>query len=341
MRSLRTSFTRFRNHPGKVCLGLLGLLLVLMILSICVGAVPVSLKAVVDALLHGENVSVSGRIVLYSRLPRTCGSVLAGAALAVSGVIIQSVMANPLAAPHIIGVNSGAGFGAILCCAFFPYLVNLIPVAAFLGALAATLVVLLFAQRTGASRITLVLAGVAISGLFSAGIDTIIMLVPDALTGYTDFRVGGLNGVTMAKILPAAVLIGISMIAAFSMSPQMDVLSLGSETAQSLGLSVRPVRLALLILAAAMAGASVSFCGLVGFVGLIVPHVMRSLVGEDSLPLMAASALGGAILLTLCDLLARTIASPYEISVGIVLDYIGAPFFLWLLVHQRGERAHD
>lgn len=341
MRSLRTSFTRFRNHPGKVCLGLLGLLLVLMILSICVGAVPVSLKAVVDALLHGENVSVSGRIVLYSRLPRTCGSVLAGAALAVSGVIIQSVMANPLAAPHIIGVNSGAGFGAILCCAFFPYLVNLIPVAAFLGALAATLVVLLFAQRTGASRITLVLAGVAISGLFSAGIDTIIMLVPDALTGYTDFRVGGLNGVTMAKILPAVVLIGISMIGAFSMSPQMDVLSLGSETAQSLGLSVRPVRLALLILAAAMAGASVSFCGLVGFVGLIVPHVMRSLVGEDSLPLMAASALGGAILLTLCDLLARTIASPYEISVGIVLDYIGAPFFLWLLVHQRGERTHD
>lgn len=341
MSSLRTSFTRLRNYPGKVCLGLLGLLLVLAVLSICVGAVPVSPKAVVDALLHGENASVSGRIVLYSRLPRTWGSVLAGAALAVSGVIIQSVMANPLAAPHIIGVNSGAGFGAILCCAFFPTMVNMIPAAAFLGALAATLVVLLFAQRTGASRITLVLAGVAISGLFSAGIDTIIMLVPDALTGYTDFRVGGLNGVTMAKILPAAVMIGIAMIAAFSMAPQLDVLSLGSETAQSLGLSVRPVRLVLLILAAAMAGASVSFCGLIGFVGLIVPHVIRSLVGEDSLPLMAASALGGAILLTLCDLLARTVALPYEISVGIVLDYIGAPFFLWLLVHQRGERARD
>ncbi len=341
MNSLRTSFTRLRNHPAAVCLALLGILVLLAGLSICIGAVPVSPKAVVDALLHGENAGVSGRIVLYSRLPRTCGSVLAGAALAVSGVIIQSVMANPLAAPHIIGVNSGAGLAAILCCAFFPAAVNWIPIWAFWGALTGTLVVLLFAQRTGASRITLVLAGVAISGLFSAGIDTVIMLVPDALTGYTDFRVGGLNGVTMAKILPAAGMIALGMIGAFSMTPQLDVLSLGSETAQSLGLSVRPVRLVLLILAAAMAGASVSFCGLLGFVGLIVPHVMRAMVGENSLPLMAASALGGAILLTFCDLLARTVASPYEISVGIVLDYIGTPFFLWLLVHQRGERTHD
>lgn len=341
MSSLRTSFTRLRSHPLAVCLVLLGILVVLAAVSICIGAVAVPLKAVAEALLHGENASVYGRIVLYSRLPRTCGSILAGAALAVSGVIIQTVMANPLAAPHIIGVNSGAGLGAVLCCAFFPAAVNWIPAAAFLGALAGTMLVLLFAQRTGASRITLVLAGVAISGMFSAGIDTVLTLVPDALTGYTDFRVGGLNGVTMAKLLPAAVMIAIAMVASFSMTPQLDVLALGSETAQSLGLSVRPVRLTLLILAAAMAGASVSFSGLLGFVGLIVPHVMRTLVGEDSLPLMGASALGGAILLTFCDLLARTVASPYEISVGIVLSYIGTPFFLWLLVRQRGERTHD
>lgn len=341
MSSLRTSFTRLRSHPLAVCLVLLGILVVLAAVSICIGAVAVPLKAVAEALLHGENASVYGRIVLYSRLPRTCGSILAGAALAVSGVIIQTVMANPLAAPHIIGVNSGAGLGAVLCCAFFPAAVNWIPAAAFLGALAGTMLVLLFAHRTGASRITLVLAGVAISGMFSAGIDTVLTLVPDALTGYTDFRVGGLNGVTMAKLLPAAVMIAIAMVASFSMTPQLDVLALGSETAQSLGLSVRPVRLTLLILAAAMAGASVSFSGLLGFVGLIVPHVMRTLVGEDSLPLMGASALGGAILLTFCDLLARTVASPYEISVGIVLSYIGTPFFLWLLVRQRGERTHD
>lgn len=341
MSSLRTSFTRLRSHPLAVCMALLGILVVLAAVSICIGAVAVPLKAVAEALLHGENASVYGRIVLYSRLPRTCGSILAGAALAVSGVIIQTVMANPLAAPHIIGVNSGAGLGAVLCCAFFPAAVNWIPAAAFLGALAGTMLVLLFAHRTGASRITLVLAGVAISGMFSAGIDTVLTLVPDALTGYTDFRVGGLNGVTMAKLLPAAVMIAIAMVASFSMTPQLDVLALGSETAQSLGLSVRPVRLTLLILAAAMAGASVSFSGLLGFVGLIVPHVMRTLVGEDSLPLMGASALGGAILLTFCDLLARTVASPYEISVGIVLSYIGTPFFLWLLVRQRGERTHD
>ncbi len=341
MRSLRISFTRLREHPGAVCAALGVLLLVLCCASLCIGAVPVSLSEVIQAFLSGENTGVSARIVLYSRLPRTFGSLVAGAALAVSGVIIQSVLANPLAAPHIIGVNSGAGLAAALCCALFPSAVGWIPVASFLGAVVGALLVLSFAQRTGASRITLVLAGVAISGLFGAGIDTVVTLAPDALIGYTDFRVGGLNGVTMARIYPAAGIIAAGMIAAFCMAGQLDILALGGETAQSLGLSVRPVRLILLILAAAMAGASVSFCGLLGFVGLIVPHAMRSLVGEDSLPLMGASALGGGVMLALCDILARTVAAPYEIPVGIVLDYVGAPFFLWLLVRQRGGRTHD
>ncbi len=338
MSSLRRSFTLKR----RTVFGLLAAaLLALAAASVCIGAVPVRPAQALAALLGTDTASLSARVVLYARLPRVCASLVTGAALAVSGVIIQSVLANPLAAPHIIGVNSGAGLAAAICCALLPSAVGAVPIASFLGAVCGALLVLAFAERTGASRITLVLAGVAISGLFSAGIDTVVTLVPDALTGYTDFRVGGLNGVTMARVLPAAALIGASMILAFTMAGQLDVLALGTETAQSLGLSVRPVRLILLILAAAMAGASVSVCGLVGFVGLIVPHAMRRLVGEESLPLMVASALGGAVLMTGCDLLARTIAAPYEIPVGIVLDYVGAPFFLWLLVRQRGGRTHD
>ena len=334
MSSWRISCTRLREHPAAAALGLAVLTLALAVLSLCLGAVEVTPAQVVQALFTNDPSEVSARVVLYSRLPRTCGSLLAGAALAVAGVLIQTVLANPLAAPHIIGVNAGAGLAVTISCA-------IAPMAAFAGAMAGVLLVLLFAESTGASRITLVLAGVAISSIFSALIDAVTTLYPDALIGYTDFRMGGLAGVTMAKLAPAAVLIAISLVLAFSLSGLLDVLALGPETAQSLGLSVRPTRLLFLTLAAALAGSAVSFCGLVGFVGLLVPHGVRSIVGEESRPLLLCSALGGAALMTLCDLVARTVAAPFELPVGTILSILGGPFFLWLLVRQRGGRTHD
>ena len=282
---------------------------------------------------------MAGRIVLYTRLPRTCAALLAGAALAVSGGVIQTVLSNPLASPGIIGVNSGAGLAVALVCAIAPLAQAWTPLVAFLGALAGILLVLGLAERTGASRITVVLAGVAVSNLFSAGIDAVVTLVPDALNGVSDFRIGGFSGVTMAQLAPAAGLILVSLALVLSLSQQLDILALGSDTAQSLGLSVRPVRFLFLMLAAALAGAAVSFSGLIGFVGLIVPHTMRRLVGEDSLPLLLSSALGGAFFVTLCDLLARILFAPYELPVGIILAFAGAPFFLWLLFRQRGGRV--
>lgn len=336
----RASCIRLREHPSAAALLLLALTVLLALLSICLGAVEISPVEAVTALLHNDAGSVAARVVLYSRLPRTCGSLLAGAALAVSGVIIQTVLANPLAAPHIIGVNAGAGLAVTICCAVAP-VTALQPLAAFAGAMAGVLLVLLFAETTGASRITLVLAGVAISSIFSALIDAVTTVFPDALLGYADFRMGGLAGVTMAKLGPAALLIGVSLVIVFSLTGLLDVLALGPETAQSLGLSVRPTRLLFLTLAAALAGAAVSFCGLVGFVGLLVPHAVRSVVGEESRPLVLCSALGGACLMTLCDLLARMVAAPFELPVGTILSVVGGPFFLWLLVRQRGGRTHD
>ncbi|MDD6033429.1 MAG: iron ABC transporter permease, partial [Oscillospiraceae bacterium] len=170
----------------------------------------------------------------------------------------------------------------------------------------------------------------------SAGIDAILTFFPDSLIGYSDFRIGGMSNLTMAKVLPAGIIILLCIGASLLMSNEMDVLTLGSDTAQSLGLPVKRVRILLLGLAAALAGAAVSFSGLLGFVGLIVPHIMRRLMGGGSKPLLAGCALGGAALLTLCDIAARTLFAPYELPVGIVLSLCGGPFFLWLLFRKKG-----
>lgn len=306
--------------------------------SLCLGAVYVSPAQTLQALLGGEEGTSAYSIILYARLPRTCGSLLAGSALAVSGAVIQSVLDNPLAAPNIIGVNAGAGLAVALFCAAAPTAVALVPAAAFLGALGSVLLVLMIAERTGASHMTLVLAGVAISNVLGAGIDAIVTLAPDALIGYSDFRIGGLANVPMSRIIPAFWVIAAALAAVFSLAGDLDILTLGVDTARSLGLAAKRTRLILLALAAALAGAAVSFSGLLGFVGLIVPHIIRSVTGQESRPLLAASALGGAAFLTASDLLARLLFAPYELPVGIILSLAGGPFFIVLLLRQRGGR---
>ena len=248
-------------------------------------------------------------------------------------------MSNALAAPSTIGVNAGAGLTVALCCAVAPTALNLVPLAAMAGAFLGVMTVLLIAKRTGASKITLVLAGVAVSSMFSAGIDAVITFVPEALNGYSDFRIGGFSGISMARILPAFWAALLSFVIGLNLHNEMDVLLLGTEQARSLGLPAEKLRVVLLGLAAVLAGSAVSVGGLVGFVGLIVPHIMRSLVGEESGPLLVSSALGGAALLGGCDLLGRMLFAPYEIPVGIVMALAGGPFFIWLL--QRRGRLHD
>ena len=194
---------------------------------------------------------------------------------------------------------------------------------------------LALSRRAGASRITLVLAGVAVSGMLSAGVDLVLTLVPDALVGYSDFRIGGLAQVSMQKIAPAAWVIVPCLAVLLLLAGEMDVLALGEDLAHSLGLRVRAVSLLLLALAAALAGAAVSFAGLLGFVGLVAPQIARRLVGGGARRLLPGAMLLGALLLTLCDLAARVLFAPFELPVGIVLSLAGGPFFLWLLFRQR------
>lgn len=328
--------------PKWIVFLLLIMIILSAVLSLSLGAVSIPLSELF-AVLTGKGSAVSRQIFLYVRLPRTCGCLLAGLALATAGSILQTVLANPLAAPNVIGVNASAGFFVTFFSAIVikqkPTLLAMTPLVAFLGALLGVSIVLTIAERTGASKITLVLAGIAISSMFNAGIDAIVTFIPDALMGYTDFRIGGFANITMNKILPAVWVILPVFFIVCSLCNELDILGLGTETAQSLGLPAKPMRLLFLALAAALSGAAVSFAGLLGFVGLLVPHIMRKLVGEESHLLLPCSALGGASFVTICDLLSRTLFRPYELPVGIVLSLAGGTFFLWLLFHQRGGRS--
>ena len=339
MKNWRTSCIPNNRKYLQIYAALAALVLAVSLLNLCLGAEKVPLGQVLRALVGEGGGTTAFRIVRYVRLPRLCACLLAGGALAASGAIIQGVLSNALAAPSTIGVNAGAGLTVALCCAIAPTAVKLVPLAAMAGAFLGVMTVLLIARRTGASKITLVLAGVAVSSIFSAGIDAVVTFVPEALNGYSDFRIGGFSGVSMARLLPALWPALLSFVLSLSLHNEMDVLLLGREQAQSLGLPAERLRIVLLGLAAVLAGSAVSVGGLVGFVGLIVPHIMRRLVGEESGPLLVSSVLGGAALLGGCDLLGRMLFAPYEIPVGIVMALAGGPFFIWLL--QRRGRLHD
>ena len=310
------------------------------LLSLCVGAVALSPGQVWQA-LTGRATGAVRQICLLVRLPRTIAAVLAGAALSVSGLILQTVLNNALAGPNIIGVNAGAGLFTLLLAAFFPSLLLFTPLAAMLGALVATLLIYFIASANGASRMTLVLAGIAISSFLGAMTDTVLTLVPEAQTSRMSFMIGGLSGVYMRQMLPAMAVIAAGMLLAFVLRRQMNVLMLGDEVATSLGLRTRAVRFALLLAAAMLAGGAVSFAGLLGFIGLIVPHAARFLIGYDQKALVPLCALLGAAFTLLCDLLSRVLFAPYEIPVGIVLSFIGGPFFLMLLLRQKRGRMYD
>ena len=284
--------------------------------------------------------SLTPVIFRFVRLPRTVACLLSGAALAVSGAVIQGVLSNSLASPSIIGVNAGAGLAVTVCCALGLLSGWVIALSAFGGAMASVLLVVFVARKTGASRTTVILGGVAVNSFLNALSEALTTLVPDAgvLTG--DFRVGGFSSVVPARLLPAGVLICCALVLVMTFHNDLDVLALGEETARSLGMPVKKMRSLFLILAAMLAGASVSFAGLLGFVGLIVPHAARRIAGNQSRYLLPMCAIGGAGFVTACDLASRMAFIPYELPVGIFLSVLGGPFFLALLLKRKGGRSH-
>ena len=314
--------------------GILAVLL-MTVLSLCLGNVHFT-PGELFGILQGSEGNVNRSILLYARLPRTFASLLAGAALAVSGAVLQNVLANRLASPGVIGVNAGAGLGVTLCGAggiLSGYAVSL---SAFAGSLVSIFLIFLFSRRMNASKTTVILSGVALNSILNAICESVTVLDTDLAMLSIDFRVGGFSAVSFTRLFPAAVLISLALSGLFSLCNELDIVTLGDETAQGVGLAVGRYRMIFLVLAALLAGAAVSFSGLLGFVGLIVPHFVRRFTGNESGRLLPLCALSGAAFVTFCDLAARLLFLPYELPVGILMSVVGGPVFLVLLVRYRG-----
>ena len=310
-----------------------------MALSLCVGSQGVALPRLLAALRAGDPADPVRRIVLYVRLPRMAAGLCCGAAMAVAGALLQAVLNNAMASPNVIGVNAGAGFFALLAGVLLPQ--RAVPGAAFAGALVTALLIYLLALRAGLARTTLVLAGLAVSGILTAGVNTMRLLFPEGVTGADGFLLGGLSGVSLTAVGSALPYLAAGGVLALFLAPELNILALGEQTAASLGLPVGRTRLASILAAALLAGAAVSFAGLISFVGLLVPHIARRLVGVDHRVLLPACALLGAIFLLVCDTAARTLFAPYELPVGILLNVIGGVFFLYLLLGRKRGRVYD
>lgn len=326
MKYWRTFSQKIRQvPPGPLIIISLVLLVVIGLLSLLFGAATLSFEDVWG--LHD--------IVKYIRIPRMLAAIFAGMGLAGAGVILQTLLANPLAGPNIIGVNSGAGFFAILSCLLVPLAPALQPVAAFVGSLVAVLFIYTLARKTGASKVAILLAGVILNSLFNAATEALYTFFPELLSNVAAFRSGGLSSIQTSVLYPAIILIVVTCLLVWIKADALELLSLGDEVAHSLGLPVKKSRFLFLLGAACMAGAAVSFAGLIGFLGLIVPHAIRAIVGSETRYLFPLSILWGGIFMVVCDTFARCAFAPFELSVGIVLSMIGAPIFIWILLSKK------
>ena len=281
-------------------------------------------------------------VLFQLRLPRALLAMEVGAALAVSGAVLQGLFRNPLVDPGLIGVSSGASLGAALCIVGGTTTLGLwqratIPVAAFLMALLATALVYRLARDGERTRIgSMLLAGIAVNAVAGAAIGLLSQISTDAqMRNLVFWSFGSLGGATWPALAAVTPFIGLAVAALLRLAPALNALLLGEAEAGHLGVAVERTRRTAILGAALAVGAAVAVSGLIGFVGLVVPHMLRLALGPDHRIVLPGSALLGALLLLLADLLARTVASPAELPIGIVTALIGAPFFLWLLRRER------
>lgn len=316
----------------------ISLFLIAAVLGILLGATEFKFSDLLMVIQKIDSDSPQAKILWFVRLPRVLASLLCGAALAVSGAIIQGVLANRLASPSIIGVNAGAGLAVTLCSAFGIAGGWRLSLFAFFGAFAAVMTVSFGAKKWGASRGTVILMGVAMNSLLGAISAAVTTFVPNVSIMSNDFKIGDFSAVTYIKLIPASLIIIISIIILYTLSNELDVLTLGDENAKGLGMNTGMMRTLFLMLAAALAGAAVSIAGLLSFVGLLVPHAVRRIAANEAHHLIPLCALFGAGFVTLSDTFARIVFAPYELPVGIIMAFLGVPFFLFIL--NKGKGGH-
>lgn len=338
----------------KLALTLLSVVMVLVgLVSLSIGAVPISIKQIFSVLfaftglVDNSDASVAQEMVLTSiRAPRIVLAMLVGASLAVSGAVIQGLFRNPLADPALIGVSSGAAVAAatviVLGGAMFgglPQVSNAIalPVAAFLGGVATTMLVYRFATVGGTTNVaTMLLAGIAITAIATAGLGLLLFIADDTQMRTLNFwTLGSLSGITWMQLLLALPYMLVPIVLLPRYAVFLNAMLLGESEASHLGFEIQRLKMLMVLMVGLAVGAAVSMSGIISFVGLMVPHLVRLSLGPDHRLLIPASALLGAIILMLADLVARTIVAPAEIPIGIITALIGGPFFLWLLGKRR------
>lgn len=321
----------FRGRWRLVLLFIFAVLAVMAgTVSLMKGAMEIPIKDIFEIML-GSKAGSASQVIWNIRLPRTIVGALVGLNLALSGAILQAIMRNPLADPHIIGISSGAGLAGIIIMILFPELEYLITPTAFVGAMLAAVCIYILAWKDGIRPVRIILAGVAVSAFLGSGISALMIFYSDRVHGALLWMVGGLAARSWPHvdiILPYAVL---GFVLACLGARYLNILQLGDDMAKGLGINVELTRVLLTAVAALLAASAVSVAGLLGFVGLIVPHAARLLIGSDYRYLLPASALLGMAVVMASDTFARVVFAPVELPVGLVMAFIGAPFFLFLL----------
>lgn len=298
------------------------------------GSVSISLADVWAVFTSGAN-PAHYTIVYDLRFPRVLIGILVGACLAAAGALLQGVMKNPLADPGIIGVSAGGGLAAVVTMLVFPQISYLLPPMAFIGAFSTAIIIYLLAWDKGASPVKIVLAGVAMNALLGAIMNGVMVVYSDRVQSVLSWLAGGLNGRSWYHLeFMAPYAIGGLILAFFAIKPS-NILMLGDDSARLLGTRVELQRFIIIILASFLAGTAVSVAGLIGFVGLVVPHIIRLWVGDDYKYLLPLSMIGGAVLVVFADTIARSWFDPHELPVGVLLAALGAPYFLYLLRKRR------
>lgn len=340
------------DRSGTAALMLMALAVLLVavaLLALGTGPARVPVDRVIAALLAGPGAGGQGEglIIWQIRMPRILVGALVGATLAASGAVMQGLFRNPLADPGLVGVSSGAALGAVATIVLGSALLGplaaslgayALPFAAFVGAFISTLALYAIATRGGRTHIaTMLLAGIALGAFSGAATGLLVFTSTDQqLRDITFWSLGGLGGASWGKLAVAGPLMALVLLALPFLGRGLNVIVLGEAEAFHLGVHVQRLKFAAIFLVALATGAAVATSGVIGFVGIVVPHLLRLVMGADHRPLLPASALGGAILLLLADMVARTIAAPAELPIGILTAAIGAPFFLWMLLRRRG-----
>ncbi len=314
------------------------LLIIAVIISIGLGSIKIDFTDIVKSIFDASVLNdTQVEIIKNIRLPRIVLAIFVGAGLAVSGALLQAVMQNPLADPGIIGVSSGASLSIMLILIVFPVYANALPFLAFIGGILATILIYILSWRDGISSIRLLLVGIAVNAMLGGASSLISVLNSEKIQSVILWLNGTLAGRTWNDIVIFLPYIVIGLILSLFCIRGSNLLLLGDEKAANLGLDIHKARILLSLLGAFLASVTTAAVGVIGFIGLVVPHISRLLVGSDYKYLLPFSMINGAVFLLITDTLARTIVAPIELPVGTIMAVIGGPFFLYLLRQRRNN----